>query len=267
MVENKKRDTLKEYYTLITGSSSGIGKAIALECARRNQNVLLVALPGTNLEGFSKRLNSEFGINSDFFNIDLTEKGATQKVYDWTRKNNYRLNTLINNAGISFEGPFEECSQEFYEKSMQLNMIALVSLTRLFIVDMKGVENCHILNTGSVASYFPIPYKSVYSASKMFVYSFSRSLREEYRKTTIRVSVLTPGPVITNRRTAVSAIRKGKLAQMMHSRLNYVARYAVDKMLQNRAVIRPGFLSQSTFFLEKILPTPIKLKLATLIFK
>ncbi len=258
---------MNEYYTLITGSSSGIGKALAMECARRNQNLLLVALPGTTLEKFSEKLNTELGIRSDFFCTDLTEKGATQEVYDWTRKNNYNVNILINNAGMSFEGPFEQCSTEFYEKCLLLNMVAVVSLTRLFINDMKELPKAHILNVASVASYFPIPYKSVYSASKMFVLSFSRSLREEFKKTNIRISVVAPGPVVTNRRTAVSAIEKGKIAQMMHSRVNYVAHCAVEKMLQNEAVIRPGFLSKSVFLLEKILPTTIKMKLTTLIFR
>lgn len=258
---------MRNYYTLITGSSSGIGKALAKECARRNQNLLLVALPETNLERISDQLKSEYGIQCDFYYCDLTEKNATHDVYNWVNNNDYKINILINNAGMSFEGPFEECSQEFYEKTMLLNMIALVSLTRLFITAIKATENGHILNVGSVASYFPLPYKSVYSASKMFVFSFSRSLREEFRKTSVSISVLTPGPVVTNRRTALSAIEKGKLAQMMHSKLNYVAKYAVSGMLKKKAIIRPGFLSQSVFWLEKILPTPIKLKLATLIFK
>jgi short-subunit dehydrogenase len=238
---------LKEYYTLITGSSSGIGKALALECARRNQNLLLVALPGTNLEKFSQKLNSELGIRSDFYYTDLTEKGATQEVYNWTRKNHYSVNILINNAGTS--------------------LVAVVSLTRLFITDMKELPEGYILNVGSVASYFPIPYKSVYSASKMFVLSFTRSLREEFKKTNIRISAVAPGPVITNRRTAISAIEKGKFAQMMHSRLNYVAQYTVDKMLQNRAVIKPGFLSKLVPLVEKILPTALKIRLSALIFR
>jgi len=258
---------LKEYYTLITGSSSGIGKALAMECARRNQNLLLVALPGTTLEKFSEKLNTELGIRSDFFYTDLTEKGATQEVYDWTRKNNYNVNILVNNAGMSFEGPFEQCSTEFYEKSLQLNMVAVVSLTRLFINDMKELPKAHILNVASVASYFPIPYKSVYSASKMFVLSFSRSLREEFKKTNIRISVVAPGPVVTNRKTAASAIKKGKIARMMHSRVNYVAHYTVEKMLQNKAVIRPGGLSKSVFLVEKILPTALKMILSTLVFR
>ncbi len=240
---------------------------MAIECAMRNHNILLVALPGTNLEKFSEKLNAELGIRSDFYCIDLTEKEATRKVYDWTRKNHYRVNILINNAGMSFEGPFEKCSTEFYEKILLLNMITVVSLTRLFITDMKELPEAHILNVASVASYFPIPYKSVYSASKMFVLSFSRSLREEFKRTNIRISVIAPGPVITNRRTAVSAIEKGKVAQMMHSRLKFVTRYAVDKMLQNKAVIRPGGLSQSLFLLEKILPTLLKMRLSALIFK
>ncbi len=258
---------MKEHYTLITGSSSGIGKALAIECARRNQNLLLVALPGTNLEKFSEQLKAEHGIHCDFYYKDLTEKKATQEIYDWTGENSYSINILINNAGISFEGPFEQYSPDFYQQSMLLNMNALVSLTRLFIPDMKELPEAHILNVSSVAAYFPIPYKSVYSASKTFVLSLSRSLREEFRKTNINISVLAPGPVITNRRTAISALEKGKIAQMMHSRLKKVAHYAIGRMLKKRAIIRPGFLSKSVFLAEKIMPAPIKIRLSTLIFK
>jgi short-subunit dehydrogenase len=255
------------YFTLITGSSSGIGKALAFESGKRRQNLLLVALPGTNLENICEQLRTEYGILCDYYFCDLTEKNATREVYEWVKKKDYKVNILINNAGASFEGPFIEGSQEFYENSMFLNMIALVSLTRLFIPDMLKYEKAHILNVSSVASYFPLPYKSVYSASKTFVLSFSRSLREEFRKTPVIVSSLAPGPVVTNRRTAISAIEKGKLAQMMHSKVSYVARQAISKMIKGKAIIRPGFLSQSIFWIEKILPTPIKLKLASKIFK
>jgi short-subunit dehydrogenase len=258
---------LKEYYTLITGSSSGLGKALALECARRGHNLLLVALPGAILEKFSNELNADLGVRSHYYSADLTEGGALQEVYDWTRKNNYSVNILINNAGMSFEGPFEQCSLELYQKSMALNMVATVSLTRLFVPLMKEMPKAHILNVASVASYFPIPYKSVYSASKMFVLSFSRSLRNELKKTSVRISVVAPGPMVTNRRTATSAIEKGKIAQMTHSRLNYVAKYTVDKMLQNKALIRPGVLSKSVFLAGKIMPIPLKMRLSAQIFK
>lgn len=258
---------MKEYYTLITGSSLGFGKALALECARRGHNLLLVALHQTNLEKLSAKLQTELGVQSDFLCIDLTEEGACQEVYEWTRRNNYLVNILINNAGMSFEGPFEQCSAEFYMKSMALNMVATVSLTRFFIGSMRELPEAHILNVSSVASYFPIPYKSVYSASKMFILSFSRSLREEVRKTGIRISVVAPGPMITNKRTAVSAIKKGRIAQMMHSRVIYVAKYTVDKMLQNKAVIRPGFLSKSVSLLGKIMPTSLKIRVSALVFR
>ncbi|UCG28761.1 MAG: SDR family NAD(P)-dependent oxidoreductase [Bacteroidales bacterium] len=256
-----------QFYTLITGSSSGIGKALATECAARNHNLLLIALPGQDLESISERLMADHGIHADYLNIDLTEQQAAEKVYDWARQNQYHVNILINNAGISFEGPFENHSVHFFEKSMKLNIVALVSLTRLFIDDMKSYPEAHILNLGSVASYFPMPYKAVYSASKIFVYTFSMALREEFRKTGIKISVLAPGPVVTNRHTAKSAIKKGKLARMMHTKTGFVAKYGVDRMLKGKAVIRVGFLSHFVFLVEKILPTPAKLKLAKLIFK
>ena len=258
---------MKEYYTLITGSSSGLGKALALECARRGHNLLLVALPGKPLEQFSEKLKVELGVLSDCYAADLTKEGSAEAVYEWTRENNYAVNILINNAGMSFEGPFEQCSSEFYRKSIALNMVAMVSLTRFFILSLRELPEAHILNVSSVASYFPIPYKSVYSASKTFVLSFSRSLREELKNTGIRVSVVVPGPMVTNRKTAISAIEKGSIARMMHSRLSYVARYTIEKMERKKAVIKPGFLSKSVFLVGKVMPTCLKMKLSKLIFR
>ena len=90
-----------ENYALITGASKGIGKAMAVECATRGLNVLLVALPNENLSNTSFEISNKYSVKSDFLEINLTDSHGPQKVYNWCNKNNYNLNILINNAGIA----------------------------------------------------------------------------------------------------------------------------------------------------------------------
>ncbi|GAG87712.1 unnamed protein product [marine sediment metagenome] len=152
---------MEDYFTLVTGSSSGIGKAISVECAKRGMNLLLVALPGEKLEEQAAELKSKYKVKTYYYHIDLTEKDAPKKVYVWTRENGYKINMLINNAGMGTEGPFERQSASYYNTMMQLNMVALVLLTRFFITDLKKLPKAYILNLGSISSYFPMPVINV----------------------------------------------------------------------------------------------------------
>ena len=87
-------------YTLITGASQGMGLHMAEECASLNRNVLLVSLPNENLEKLSLELKKKYIIQSDYLEIDLTEKGSSKNIFDWVKKNNYSIDFLINNAGF-----------------------------------------------------------------------------------------------------------------------------------------------------------------------
>ena len=85
-------------YTLITGASQGMGLHMAEECASLKRNVLLVSLPNENLEKLSSDIKEKFGVQSDYFEIDLTEKGSSKNIFNWVKKNNYSIDFLINNA-------------------------------------------------------------------------------------------------------------------------------------------------------------------------
>jgi short-subunit dehydrogenase len=257
---------MTEFYTLITGSSSGIGRALAIECAKKGMNILMVALPGTKLERLSEHIKKTYNVKSDYYFIDLTKENAPKKVYEWTRKNNYNINILINNAGSSCEGPFEKFSASFYYNLMQLNIVSLVLLSRLFLQELSKHQKSYILNLGSIASYFPMPYKAVYGSSKLFVYAFSRALEEELKATSVQVSIVCPGPVITNIHTVQSAKDKGKIARLLHIKPGYVAEYTIKKMLKGKIIIKTGFLSKVVYYAEKFIPQSIKQKIVTKIF-
>lgn len=254
-------------YTLITGASSGIGKALAEASARRGQNLLLVALPDSKLEQVAKNIQKDYGVEVKYYGIDLTQINAPEKIHRWCVLNCFSINVLINNAGIGAGGAFEEYSLRFYEKLMQLNMIALVSLTRLFIPELQKHQKSYVLNVSSLGGRFDIPFKTVYSASKSFVYSFSRSLREELKNTSVKITVLCPNGVNTNDEVKKRVQEIGWAAKIAFLEPDDVAELALRKMYRGKAAVFPGIVTKVYLALKKILPYSLQLKIMRHFFK
>jgi len=254
------------YYVLITGASKGIGKAFAIECAKNGMNLALISLPNENLEELSTELTEKYKIKSSYKTINLTDRKAPEIIHNWCIENKLKVNTLINNAGFGCVGRFENQSSGFYMQMIDLNVYSVVSLTRLFLPDLKNNSPSHILNLGSIASFYPMPYKTVYSATKIFVFSFSRALREELRPFNINVSILCPGPVITNSDVITRTLQQGKIGKWSALPPKRVAAIAIKRMLRKKFIIIPGLLSKVSFYAEKIIPMSIKQKLTAWIF-
>jgi short-subunit dehydrogenase len=242
------------YYTLITGSSSGIGKAIAMDCARRGQHLILVALPGTELDQLAHQLRTQFNIQCHALGIDLSTTCASNKVYQWVKEHNYRVNILINNVGLGSKGAFEQVCPDFYFKQINLNVVTTCMLTRFFMDDLKKNAPSHIMNTGSMGGFYALPHKTVYSATKAFVYSFTRSLRLELQGSGVQVSVLCPGGTDSNEKTtAINKDLKG-LAKKSILQPEEVAREAVEKMLKGQPRIIPGFVNKISYHVSRLVP-------------
>ncbi|MDQ3073739.1 MAG: SDR family oxidoreductase [Bacteroidota bacterium] len=244
----------KQEYTLITGASSGIGKALATECAGRGMNLILVALPGDDLEDLAWELEARYEVRTVTFGIDLTAPASAESIYEFCRSSGYKVNMLINNAGRGFAGTFDASSPSLNDSLILLNIHSLVMLTQYFITDLKQQDNAYILNLGSMASFHPVPYKSVYAASKSFVFSFSRSLREELKRTNVKVSVLCPGPVVTSAEVQARIDKQGLLAKIPLMMPDAVAAIAIRKLLAGKPVIIPGFFNKFYMVLIKFIP-------------
>ncbi|HOI88378.1 MAG TPA: SDR family NAD(P)-dependent oxidoreductase [Lentimicrobium sp.] len=248
-------------HTLITGASSGIGKAIAWECAKRGMNLILVSLPGQELEAVARDLEVRYGIKTRYFETDLTKPDSPIHLFNETQSAGLDVNILINNAGVAGASYFDESSIEYIDERILLNIRALVVLTRLYLPVLCKHETSHILNVSSLAAFFFIPYKSVYSASKAFVLSFSRSLSGEVKHRGVRISVVFPNGVQTNSSTGLRIKSHGRIGRWTQISADKVARCAVDGMLKNRFYIIPGFASHLLLFLRMILPVPVQQRL------
>lgn len=227
-------------YALITGASSGIGLAMAEALARRGHNLLLVARQRDTLETIALELTQRFGVEVLLRACDLGEPLRLSGFLLELEEGERRIDLLVNCAGIGTSGPFLAQDWGTEQDLIELNILALTRLCHTVGNLMAVQGGGQILNVASVAAFQPGPWMSTYYASKAYVLHFSEGLREELKKTGIKVSVLCPGPT----RTAffdTAQLRVGKLAnsKWMLSP-EEVALYTVRALAKNRAIIIPG---------------------------
>jgi uncharacterized protein len=250
-----------EKYTLVTGGSMGIGKGMALECAARGHNLLLVALPGKELGTTALEIISKYGVEVYYLEIDLCGLDAPQKVLQWCTDNQYQVNFLINNAGIAGTSVFESSDPAYSDMRIMVNIRALVLLTRLFIPMLKMNKQSYVLNIGSLSAYFSIPYKAVYAASKAFVVQFSRAIKEELRHTGIHVSVVCPNGVQTNEGTFGRINAHGLMGRLTQISTTDLAKYSITRVYRKKTVIIPKTINLFLLGIQKLVPYWLETKL------
>jgi short-subunit dehydrogenase len=241
-------------YTLITGASQGMGLEMARECASLGRNILLVSLPKENLKVLSENISEKFNVQTDFYEIDLTEAKSAEEIYKWVKKKNYSIDFLINNAGFGGFGAFEEYTLSYVEKMIDLNIKATTRMTHYFIPELKKNSPSFILNNASMMANFPCPYKSVYAASKVYVKYFTEALRVELESFGISVSLLQPGATPTNDVVKNQIQKGGFIARVSVTEAHKVARKAVRNTLKGKPVIIPGWKNRMSLRFLKVLP-------------
>lgn len=249
---------LPDSYTLITGASLGIGNTMARYCAGLGMNLALVSLPNEQLGKTAEDLAKQYKVKVYFLEIDLTESDAPQRVVDWILFENLNINILINNAGLAGASIFETSTLDYIDARILLNIRATVLLTRLFIPILAKNKNSYILNVSSMAAFYAIPYKSLYSATKSFILNFSKSIRVELRGKGIHVSVLCPSGVRSN---GVMHDRMDKhtiFARWAEVTPAEVAKTAIDKMLKHKFLIIPGFFSRLVVSASLFVPSSVQ---------
>lgn len=249
-------------YTLVTGASNGIGKAIAENCAQRGHNVLLVALPEPKLDEVCDALIAQYPEQAfHALGSNMMEKDAPQTIFDWCQDNGYTVDILINNAGLGNSGPFTSRPASFYYGQMQLNMVSLVALTHHFLPVLQAQAKTYIVNVASMAAYYDVPYKGIYSASKKFVLSFSRSLNKELEDSSVSITVLCPASVPTNPDVIQREKELGRMAKLTSRSPEQVAELTIEKMYQGKLVVIPGFMPKFYKFIGLFIPAKKQLSM------
>ncbi len=189
---------LKNDTALITGSSGGIGEEFALQLARRNVNLVLVARRADKLAELRNRLlEISPGLEVDVVAADLSHPGCATDLASKVGDLGRRIDILINNAGVGLHGDFVGQEADANAAQIQLNCVTLVELTALYLPAMTKARHGLVLNVASTAAFQPIPGMAVYGATKAFVLSFTEALWKETNGSGVRVLALCPGATDT----------------------------------------------------------------------
>lgn len=238
---------------LVTGASSGIGLQLAELFAKGGHDLVIVARREKLLESVASRFKENYGINVTVIPKDLTLKKSPQEIYNEVKALGIEIEILVNNAGFGAVGEFTELDHKRQIDMINLNVNALVSLTKLFLPDMIEKNRGGILNVGSLAGFQPGPYASIYYATKSFVLSFTEGLYEELKGTDIKVSCLAPGPVNTEF-GEVSGLDKSFLFKTGTMSGKEVAEEGYRGFKKGKLIVIPGLGNRLLPLLVRIMP-------------
>lgn len=248
-------------YTLITGAGTGFGKAITLECAKKEMNLILASLPNTGLEELATFLRSNFEIDVLVFEMDLSTKENCLLLYKKIKEQNASVKYLINNAGILSDGLFEDLNEDYFLTQIKVNVATPTLLTKLFINDFKENAPAGILNVSSMASFFHLPKKQVYGGTKAYLLSFSKSLRKELKHYGISVSIVCPGGMNTTTKLCLQNRRLKGISRQSILDPERAAKITLNDFNKGKEIIIPGKINKVFMLLDSILPNALKNKL------
>ena len=249
---------MKPFYTLITGASQGFGKAMALEFANRNMNLLLIALPNSGLPQLSEFIKTNYHIDVLILEMDLSIIDNCYKIADFVEAKNVEIKYLVNNAGVLSRGLFEELNNDYILKQIEVNITTPTLLVKLLLDNLKKNAPASILNISSMAGFFALPKKQVYGGTKAYLTSFSKSLGKELRKDNISVTTICPGGLNTTTRLCYQNRILGWISRESVLNPEDAAKIAINGMMHKKKVIVPGFVNKCFMALDKILPNFIK---------
>lgn len=233
---------------VITGATSGIGKEIARELARKGWSLILT---GRNTEALEE-LQEELPVPVETIALDLSEEQAPYQLHDFCKGK--MVDMLVNNAGYGIFGEFDQTDLDQELNLLQVNVRALHILTKLFLRDFEHRNSGRILNVASLAGFFTGPLFSTYYASKNYVVRLSLAIAEELRrkKSRVHISVLCPGPVDTGFND-----RAGVQFKIQPLSAQEVAKEAVFGALTGQLIIVPGFANKVGLCASRLVPEPM----------
>jgi hypothetical protein len=238
---------------LITGASSGIGLELAHLFARDGYRLVLVARNRGALRELGDDLQSRYSAEVRISPKDLAHPSAPVELYQELQEAGVVLDVLVNNAGFGGSGAFLDTEWNNEAEMLQVNIVALTHLTKLFLPQIRAREG-KLLNVASVAAFLAGPYMAVYYASKAYVLHFTEAIAEELSGTGTTVTCLCPGPVETNfqKRAHMGGTRLAGGPLLVDVR--EVARVGYEGMKQGKRLVIPGWKNQLMVQLLRLSP-------------
>lgn len=246
---------------LVTGASNGIGLHLSRAFAKNGINLILVSQDEERLARSAAEISGAFGVGVHTITKDLSANRAADEIYADVYSHNKFVDILVNNAGSALAGPFATTDWETELKMINLNILSLTRLTKLFLGDMLARGSGRILNVASNVGFQPGPNIAVYSATKAFVRQLSESVNHEIRGSGVSVSTLCPGA------TRTELFERGGwnlpwITRAFMLTPEDVAKAAYDGMMKGKPIIIPGWFNKLLYVFSHILPRAVVIRIA-----
>lgn len=242
-----------KHFALITGATSGIGFELAKLFAKDKFNLVIVARSEDDLKRTSNVLEQE-GIQVITISKDLFEPNAAFELYKELSNKQIQIDVLVNDAGQGVYGKFIETDLNRELDIIQLNIVSLVTLTKLYVKEMVERNSGKILNLASIAGKTPGPYQAVYHGTKAFVHSFNEAIRAEIKDTAVTITSLLPGATDTDffRKADMlssKAVQEGELADPAD-----VAKDGYEALKAGKDMVVSGFKNKVQVAIGNVTP-------------
>ena len=252
-------------YALITGASSGIGYELTKFFARDGIHLVLIARSEDKLNKLAEELKSQYEIDVQVISEDLSNPDSVEKIYQYTKDKDLKIEYLVNNAGFGDHGLFVRTKWEKERKMIDLNVTSLTYLTKLYGKDMAYRKSGKIMNLASTASFQPGPFMNVYFATKHYVLAFSEALNKELKKFNVSVTALCPGPTASGFQKEANVEGSDFANNSNLPTSEEVAEYGYKKMMNGKTVAIHGLknklLAASVRFMPRNVVTNITAKM------
>lgn len=237
---------------LVTGASSGIGLQYATQLARDYQcDLLLVSNQQAELDKVAQELAASYGVKTVAHFADLSQHDAAENLYDWCKQEGYEVDVLINNAGVFFFNEYCQTDIKRIDLMLQLHVVTVAKMTRLFAADMCARRCGYILNMSSMSAWMAMPGIQTYNATKAFIYNFSKSLWYELKPYNVHITVMAPGAVDTGLFGLAPNLRKLAVNLTVSIPPEKLVKRALKKLFKGKKADTPGFINWlSTPFLK-----------------
>jgi uncharacterized protein len=253
--------TLNGKTALVTGASSGMGADFARDLAARGCSLILTARRTDRLERLQSEIGNRYGVKVESIASDLAAPGAGQNLYDRIRARGVNVDVLVNNAGYAVFGEFRSTEWERTRQMLELDVVALTHLTRLFAADMAARKYGYVLLVASTGAFQPTPTYAAYAAAKTYVLYLGEALHAELRPLGVGCTVLCPG-VTRTEFFEVAGQKMTAYQRLVAMDSAAVARIGIRAMLAYRSCVVAGFSNALVARLAPLLPRQLMAALA-----
>ena len=248
-----KENRFENKWALVTGASSGIGREIAFELARKQANLVLVSRTESVLGTLQHQLKERFQVKVLYLPIDLSRPNSANEIEKYCNDQGISITIVVNNAGYALKTADEIKKPEHVCGMLEVLVCNLTELSLRFLPEMILKGEGYILNISSIVAYIPVASTLTYHAAKAYVLAFTRALHWEYAKKGIHITCSLPGATKTGFSKASDLYVPENLWKT-NGLAESVAKASIQAMVKNRCVVIPGWNNQCLYWLSKILP-------------